>query len=408
MSRLAAAMPASSLTSNRLSGVFMRCFLAAVFLSFVLAAPAQAALDTRAEHALLMDGESGQVLWHKNGMVPMAPASMSKLMTTEMIFQRLKDGRLKLTDTFMVSERAWRQPGSRGFTHVGDRLTVEDLIRRIVIVSGNDACIVVAEGLGGTVENFVKMMNARARELGMAQSTFVNPDGLPDPPGQLMSALDLAKLSRHLVRDYPVYYRYFSEKEYTIVDRKNKITQPNRDLVLGMLPGADGLKTGHTDLAGYGITSSAKRGEQRLILVLNGLRYPEYSNDYFPNIRRAEEATRILDLAFREFRRYPLYAAGQVIGQAPVLEGAALTVAVTARAPVAVTMPVESKAGLKTGLKLDAGLTAPIAQGQRIGVMTVSAPNFPGMSVPVYAAQAVPQANIAVRLWRAALGLVGW
>jgi D-alanyl-D-alanine carboxypeptidase (penicillin-binding protein 5/6) len=385
----------------------MRRFLFALSLFFAFAPLAHAAIDSTAEHALLMDGETGQVLWHKNGLVPMPPASMSKLMTTEMIFQRLKDGRLKLTDTFLVSERAWRQPGSRGFTHVGDRLTVEDLIRRIVIVSGNDACIVVAEGIGGTVENFVKMMNARAKELGMAQSTFVNPDGLPDPTGQLMSALDLAKLSRHLVRDYPVYYRYFSEKEYTIVDRKNKITQPNRDLVLGMLPGADGLKTGHTDLAGYGITSSAKRGEQRLILVLNGLRYPQYDNDYFPNIRRAEESTRILEQAFREFRRYPVYAANQVIAQAPVTDGAALIVPVTARQALGVTLMVESKPGMKTALKMDPNLTAPITLGQRVGVLTVSAPQFPGLSVPVYAAEAVPQANIAVRLWRKAKGLIG-
>ena len=385
----------------------MRRFLSALSLFLASASLAHAAIDSTAEHALLMDGETGQVLWHKNGLVPMPPASMSKLMTTEMIFQRLKDGRLKLTDTFLVSERAWRQPGSRGFTHVGDRLTVEDLIRRIVIVSGNDACIVVAEGIGGTVENFVKMMNARAKELGMAQSTFVNPDGLPDPPGQLMSALDLAKLSRHLVRDYPVYYRYFSEKEYTIVDRKNKITQPNRDLVLGMLPGADGLKTGHTDLAGYGITSSAKRGEQRLILVLNGLRYPQYDNDYFPNIRRAEESTRILEQAFREFRRYPVYAANQVIAQAPVTDGAALTVPVTTRQALGVTLMVESKPGMKTALKMDPNLTAPIAQGQRVGVLMVSAPQFPGLTVPVFAAEAVPQANIAVRLWRKTKGLIG-
>ena len=385
----------------------MRRFFLALSLFLASAPLAHAAIDSTAEHALLMDGETGQVLWHKNGLVPMPPASMSKLMTTEMIFQRLKDSRLKLTDTFLVSERAWRQPGSRGFTHVGDRLTVEDLIRRIVIVSGNDACIVVAEGIGGTVENFVKMMNARAKELGMAQSTFVNPDGLPDPPGQLMSALDLAKLSRHLVRDYPVYYRYFSEKEYTIVDRKNKITQLNLDLVLGMLPGADGLKTGHTDLAGYGITSSAKRGEQRLILVLNGLRYPQYDNDYFPNIRRAEESTRILEQAFREFRRYPVYAANKVIAYAPVIDGAALTVPLTARQALGVTLMVESKPGMKTALKMDPNLTAPIAQGQRVGVLTVSAPQFPGLTVPVYASESVPQANIAVRLWRKAKGLIG-
>jgi D-alanyl-D-alanine carboxypeptidase (penicillin-binding protein 5/6) len=385
----------------------MRRLLLALSLALVCAVPARAALDTTAEHALLMDYESGQVLWNKNGTVPMAPASMSKLMTVELIFQRLKDGRLKLTDTFLVSERAWRTPGSRGFTHVGDRLTVEDLIRRIIIVSGNDACVVVAEGIGGTVENFVKMMNDRAKQLGMAQSTFVNADGLPDPPGQLMSALDLAKLSRHLIREYPVYYRYFSEKEYTIVDRKNKITQPNRDLVLNMLPGADGLKTGHTDLAGYGITSSARRGDQRLILVLNGLRYPQYNNDYFPNIRRAEESTRLLEQAFREFRRYPIAASGQVVGQAPVKEASSPTVPATPRQAVGVTMLVESRAGMKTSMAFDPNLTAPVKAGQRVGTLQVTAPNFPGLAVPLYAAQDAPRANIAVRLWRRGMGLIG-
>jgi D-alanyl-D-alanine carboxypeptidase (penicillin-binding protein 5/6) len=386
----------------------MRRILLALPFLLAFAPTAHAALDTAAEHALLMDGETGQVLWQKDGMTPMAPASMSKLMTTELIFQRLKDGRLKLTDTFLVSEAAWRhnQQGSSSFARVGDRLTVEDLIRRIVIASGNDACMVVAEGIGGTVENFIKMMNARAKQLGMAQSHFVNADGLPEPPGQLMSALDLAKLARHIIRDYPVHYRYFSEKSITVSDRGKLITQPNRDLVLNMLQGADGLKTGHTDLAGYGITSSAKRGDQRLILVINGLRYPQYTNDYFPNIRRAEEATRLLDQAFREFRRYPVYAANQVIGEAPVREGAALTVPVTARQALGVTMLVESKAGMKTALRFDPNLIAPIAQGQRVGVLLVTAPNFPGLTVPVYAAQVVPQANIAVRFWRKAMGLI--
>jgi D-alanyl-D-alanine carboxypeptidase (penicillin-binding protein 5/6) len=387
----------------------MRRILFALSLSLLFGGPARAALDTAAEHALLMDFETGQVLWNKDGMAPMAPASMSKLMTVELIFQRLKDGRLKLSDTFLVSEAAWRHnlQGSSGFTRVGDRLTIEDLIRRIVIASGNDACMVVAEGIGGTVENFVKMMNTRAKQLGLAQSTFVNADGLPEPPGQLMSALDLAKLSRHIIREYPVYYKYFSEKSYTVSDRGKLITQPNRDLVLNMLPGADGLKTGHTDLAGYGITSSAKRGDQRLILVLNGLRYPQYTNDYFPNIRRAEEATRLLEQAFREFRRYPVAAANQVVGEAPVLEGSSLTVPVTPRQAVGVTMLVESKPGMKTVLKFNPGLTAPIAANQRIGTLTVTAPNFPGYTVPVYAAREVPRANIAVRLWRRAMGLIG-
>src|ERR1700742_749193 len=286
--------------------MFRRFFL--LLSAFVvLAVPAQAAIDTSAEHGLIMDAQTGQVLWQKDGLAPMPPASMSKLMTIDLLFQRIKDGRVKLTDTFPVSERAWRTQGSKMFVELGSRIAVESLIRGIIIQSGNDACVVVAEALGGTVEGFVDLMNKRAKELGLAQSTFVNPDGLPDPPGQLMSALDLAKLARHIIRTYPQYYHYFSEREFTW----HKIRQPNRDLVLDSLQGADGLKTGHTDAAGYGITISATRENTRFILVLNGLRYPQYNNDYFPNIKRAEEAGRVMDMAFREFRRYPVTAANQ-------------------------------------------------------------------------------------------------
>ncbi|HWX88966.1 MAG TPA: D-alanyl-D-alanine carboxypeptidase family protein, partial [Rhizomicrobium sp.] len=212
-----------------------------------LAVPAQAAIETSAEHGLIMDAQTGQVLWQKDGMTPMPPASMSKLMTIELLFSRLKDGRVKLTDTFPVSQRAWSTQGSKMFVELGSRIPVESLLRGIIIQSGNDACVVVAEALGGTVEGFVGMMNSRAKALGLNQSTFVNPDGLPDPPGQLMSALDLAKLSRHIINDYPQLYHYFSEREFVW----HNIHQPNRDLVLGSLPGADGLKTGHTDAAGY-------------------------------------------------------------------------------------------------------------------------------------------------------------
>src|ERR1700744_6333074 len=267
--------------------------LAALVSILVIATlPVQAAIETSAEHGLIMDAQTGQVLWAKDGMVAMPPASMSKLMTIELLFSRIKDGRVKLTDTFPVSQRAWSTQGSKMFVELGSRIKVEDLIRGIIIQSGNDACIVVAEALGGTVEGFVGLMNKRAKQLGLQQSTFVNPDGLPDPPGQLMSALDLAKLSRHIINTYPDLYHYFSEREFVW----HNIHQPNRDLVLGALPGADGLKTGHTDAAGYGITISAKRGEQRLILVLNGLRYPDLDNassarqDWIAERRRSDEA----------------------------------------------------------------------------------------------------------------------
>ena len=381
----------------------MRRFL--MILPFLIAAalPAHAAMDSSAEHALLLDADSGQILWQKDGLTPQPPASMSKLMALDLLFQRLADGRIKLTDTLPVSERAWRTQGSKMFVELGSRIAVEDLIRGIIIQSGNDACVVVSEGLGGSLEGFVGLMNKRAKELGLAQSTFVNPDGLPDPPGQLMSALDLAKLARHIIKTYPQYYHYFSEREFTW----HKIRQPNRDLVLDSLPGADGLKTGHTDAAGYGITISAKRDNQRLILVLKGLRYPQYNNDYFPNIRRAEEAGRVMEMAFREFRRFPVTQANQVVGNAPVKNGAVASVAVTPATAVAVTMQVDSHASLKTALNIDPNLTAPVAQGQRVGSMVITAQDFPPLSVPVYAAQAVAKENVFMGLWHKATGAFG-
>lgn len=369
------------------------CLLLSFCAAFAM--PAQAAIQTNAEHALLMDAQTGQVLWQKDGMVAMPPASMSKLMTIDLLFSRLKDGRVQLTDKFPVSERAWRTQGSKMFVELGSRIAVEDLIRGIVIQSGNDACVVVAEALGGTVEGFVAMMNKRAKEIGLQHSTFVNPDGLPDPPGQLMSAIDLAKLSRHIINEYSQYYHYFSEREFVW----HNIRQPNRDLVIGMLPGADGLKTGHTDAAGYGITVSAKRGDQRLILVLNGLRYPQYKNDYFPNIRRAEEAVRVMEVAFREFRSYPILKTNQVVGSVPVLEGKDASVPATAAKPLNVTMQVESRNGMKTQLKPQAGLTAPIHVGQRVGTLVITAPDFPAMNVPVYASQSVAKIGFFGGWW---------
>jgi len=381
----------------------MRRFLMILPFLFAAALPAHAAMDTSAEHALLLDADSGQILWQKDGLTPQPPASMSKLMTLDLLFQRLADGRIKLTDTLPVSERAWRTQGSKMFVELGSRIAVEDLIRGIIIQSGNDACVVVAEGLGGSLEGFVGLMNKRAKELGLSQSTFVNPDGLPDPPGQLMSALDLAKLARHIIKTYPQYYHYFSEREFTW----HKIRQPNRDLVLDSLPGADGLKTGHTDAAGYGITISAKRGDQRLILVLNGLRYPQYKNDYFPNIRRAEEAGRVMEMAFREFRRFPVTQANQIVGNVPVKNGAVASVSATPAAAVAVTMQVDSHAGMKTMLQVDPNLTAPLRQGQRVGSLVITAPDFPPLSVPVYAAQAVAKENMFMGLWHRATGAFG-
>ena len=372
-----------------------------ILLGFVASvASAQAAVDTSAEHGILMDGGTGQVLWAKDGFTPMPPASMSKLMTIELLFQRLKDNRVHLADTFPVSESAWKTGGSKMFVSLGSRVPVEDLIRGIVIQSGNDACVVVAEALGGTVDGFVGMMNARARQLGLAQSHFVNPDGLPDPPGQLMSALDLAKLAQHLMTAYPEYYHYFGERSFVW----NNITQQNRDTVLEKLPGADGLKTGHTDAAGYGITASARQGNERLILVLNGLRYRDLDKatpqkqDWVAEQRRGDEAARILGLAFREFRHYDLFKANQIVGQVPVWQGARDTVALKLAAPLGVTMQVDSHAAMKAVLTYDGPVMTPITVGQQVATLKITAPDFPAMNIPVYAAESVSRAGFFSRI----------
>jgi len=369
-------------------------------LMICAATAANAQLATSAEHAILVDGATGQVLWAKDADVPMPPASMSKLMTLELLFQRIQDGRVKLTDTFPVSENAWRTGGSKMFVKVGDRIPVEDLIRGVIVDSGNDACVVIAEALGGTVDGFVAMMNERAKQIGLTQSHFVNPDGLPEPPGQQMSAHDLARLARHIIYTYPKLYPYFNEHSFAW----SGITQNNRDTVLAKLPGADGLKTGHTDAAGYGITTSAVQNGERLILVLNGLRYPDLDNaspprqDWVAGQRRGDEAARILGIAFREFRRYRLFGPDDVVGEAKVWQGANDTVPLKLGAPLGVVMQVASHSGMKVTIEYQGPVPAPISKGRRIGTLHVAAPNFPGMDVPLYAAQDVPAAGFLSKI----------
>jgi D-alanyl-D-alanine carboxypeptidase (penicillin-binding protein 5/6) len=370
--------------------------------------PAQAAIHTAAEHAVLMDAATGTVLWQKDGHTPMPPASMSKLMTLDILFERLKDGRVKLTDKFPVSERAWRTGGSKMFVAVGTSIPVEDLIRGIIIQSGNDACVVVAEALGGTVASFVDMMNRRAKTLGLQNSHFVNPDGLPEPPGQLMSAYDLAKLARDIIVNDAKYYHYFAEHDFTW----SGIHQPNRNTVLDKFPGADGLKTGYTDAAGFGVVASAVRGGRRLILVLGGLRYPDlaqYSSakrDWIAERRRGDEAARVLGLAFREFRQYRLFGADTVVGHAPVWQGSQANVPLVLGHPLDVTLQIDSRKHMMVSLDFEGPVQAPVAKGQRIGTLKVQAPDYPGREVPVYAGEAVGSAGIMSRVWTGLRALI--
>jgi len=365
------------------------------FLAGLGLASAQAEIATTANHALLMDAESGQVLWQKDAYTPMPPASMSKLMTIELLFQRLKDGRIKLTDTFPVSERAWRErSGSECFVNIGDRMSVQSLIQCIIIVSGNDSCIVVAEALGGTVEGFVDKMNARARELGLKQSHFVNPDGLPDPPGQMMSAFDLASLARHIIYTYPDLYHFFGEKDFIW----SNIHQPNRNPLLFNTSGADGLKTGHIDASGYGLVGSAVRNGQRVILVANGLTSEK---------ERADEGARLIEIRFREFRRYKLFKPGDAVVEADVFGGSDKTVPLTVTAPVAVTLQVDSRPGIKVAVHYNGPLRAPVVQGQQVGTLSVTAPDFPGITVPVFAAHDVSQVGLFGRMMLGLRSLFG-
>ncbi|HEY4941350.1 MAG TPA: D-alanyl-D-alanine carboxypeptidase family protein [Rhizomicrobium sp.] len=373
----------------RLCGALL-CILAAFAVQ-----PASADITTTANHALLMDAESGAVLWAKDANTPMPPASMSKLMTIELLFQRLKDRRVKLSDTFPVSERAWRErAGSECFVNIGDRMTVENLIQCIIVVSGNDSTIVVAEALGGTVEGFVTMMNRRARELGLTQSHFVNPDGLDVPPGQMMSAFDLATLARHIIRTYPAYYHYFGEKDFIW----SNIHQPNRNPLLFGVAGADGLKTGHIDASGYGLVGSAIRGGQRLILVASGMMSEK---------DRADEGARLMEIGFREFRRYMLFKPGDAVAQAEIFGGSEKTVALTVRAPVVLTLQVDSRPGLKVAVHFTGPLRAPLEQGQQVGTLSITAPDFPAQTIPLYVAQPVSQTGIFGRMLLGLKALVG-
>ena len=326
------------------------------------ALPAQAAgIDTPARHAALMDAATGEFLFEKDGDVLMPPSSMSKLMTIEVLFDALKKGSVKLTDAFHVSPKAWRMTGSKMFTRVDTEITVENLIQGIIVVSGNDACVVVAEGMAGSEEAFAQRMTKRAREIGLTKSTFANASGLPDP-GQQMTARELAILARHLITAYPEYYHYFGQPEFNW----ERITQPNRDPLLGKFPGADGLKTGHTDDGGYGLVASADQDGRRLILVVNGLGSER---------ERETESKRLLTIGYRDFKAYDLVLADQVLGTAPVFGGIAKEVGLTIAAPVRRVMNVDTRARMKASLDYSAPLKAPVKKGTKVGTLTIAVPD---------------------------------
>ena len=341
---------------------------------------ARADIQSTAKQAMLYDYDTNEVLYCKDCDQPMPPSSMSKLMTVELLFQRLKDGRLKPTDTMHVSETAWRQGQkdneSKMWVQLNSDVAVDDLLKGIIVQSGGDACVVVAEALGGSESAFAEMMNARARELGLTHSHFVNSSGLPDP-GQYMSSEDLVRLSAHVIRDYPEYYKYFAIKEFTW----SNIRQPNRNTLIGEASGVDGLKTGHTEAGGYGIIASAERNGRRLILVVNGMKSEH---------ERINEARRLLDVGYREFKDYRIAGKGDVFATAQIWGGTKESVGVTVKDPLKVMMSVDSRPQMKVTLRYDSPVHAPIVAGQQIGTLTVSVPGKPDKVVPAVAAEPVP------------------
>ena len=335
-----------------------------------------AAIETQARNAILMDYDTGQYLYVKDHEKMVPPASMSKLMTVNMIFEKLKDGSLSLDDTFTVSERAWKlggaaSGGSTMFLKIGEKVRVEDILKGILIQSGNDACIVAAENLAGSEDDFAEMMNKRARELGLNNSSFANSTGLPHPD-QKMSVEDLAKLARHIIKEFPEFYHIFSEKYYT----HNNITQGNRNPLLYSMPNADGLKTGHMEEAGFCLTASAKKGERRLIEVMTGMN---------SNKERSEEAERLMEWGFREFNNYNLLNKGQEIAEIPVVFGNEKEVRLVVPETVKRTLKKSQAPKIKMTAVYDKPVKAPVAAGDKLGEVRIELDGQEMENVPLVA-----------------------
>jgi len=330
--------------------------------------------------AILIEASSGSVLFEKNADELRAPSSMMKLMTAEVVFHAIQQGEVKLTDEYPVSENAWRRGGapaggSTMFAILHSRIAVDDLLHGAIIQSGNDACIVLAEGIAGNERTFAEKMTRRARELGMPQSTFANSNGLPDP-GNKMTVRELAKLARHVIQTYPEFYKLFGEREFTW----NKIRQPNRNPLLTSLEGADGLKTGYTKDGGYGMVGSAVQNGIRLIVVVNGL---EDSED------RASEAKKMLEWGFRNFEVRTLFAAQQPIGYAKVFGGDSRSVKLTSPEPIKVMVQKNGNDKLIARVVYSGPVPAPIEPGRRVGLIKVWRGANIAVETPVYAADTV-------------------
>lgn len=370
------------------------------FLLLAGQAAAQAEFDTKARFAVLMDNESGTVIYQKQADDQLEPASMAKLMTLAVVFNEIRAGRVSLNDEFFVSEHAWRtggasSGGSTMFAELNSQIRVEDLVRSVIIQSGNDAAIILAEGIAGSEGTFAIMMNELAGDIGLTGSHFTNPTGLPDPD-MYSTARDLAELARYLIEEFPEYYHYFSEPEM----EWNGINQANRNSLVEMGIGVDGLKTGHTEAAGYGSVTSTDQGDRRLIAVVHGLTSMR---------ERTEEARKLLTWGARAFERFTPYAEGQIVAYADVYGGETPSVGLVGKGEIALYLPRGSRQCLTATVNYTSPLLPPVNAGDKIAELRVYCNDQLVQSAPLYAAESVGQGDLVRRATDALKQLaLGW
>lgn len=362
----------------------------------LIGAPSQA-FETRARAAVIYDQSTSTVLMEKDADRLLPPASMSKLMTLYMAFDFIKSGQLQLDEKLPVSEHAAAYGGSTMFLDTTDRVSVEDLLMGIIVLSGNDACAVIAEALSpdGTEAGFAKLMTQRARQIGLTKSTFVNSNGWP-AAGHLMTMRDLATLADRLITDFPEFYPMFSAREFKFDGRAPANTR-NRNPLLGLDIGADGLKTGHTQEAGYGLVGSALQDGRRVIFVLSGLDTMQ---------QRADESEAVVNWAFRQFAVKTYGSAGDVIAQAPVWNGASKTVGLRLTQDASALVPILSENGVTFSVEYDGPLAAPLEQGREVAQLIITVDGLAPRSIPLVADQTVDMGGVITRLTTAAKSLI--
>jgi D-alanyl-D-alanine carboxypeptidase (penicillin-binding protein 5/6) len=385
-------------TVKRLQLLKAFAILVALVLQTNLGGIAQAqTIETSAPYVIVIDYDSNTVLLEKNADKSVPPASLSKLMTIEVVFHAIKEGRLSLDDTFHISENAWRKGGavsggSTMFAELDSDIKLSDLIQGVIVQSGNDACIAIAEGMAGSEEAFASMLNERARELGLTNSHFANATGLPDP-NHRMSMRDLVKLARHMIQEYPDLYRYYSQPEFTW----NGILQRNRNPLLREAPGADGMKTGYIKESGYGLVGTTLRDGQRVIVAMTGLESPR---------ERAEEARKLIDWTYRSFEQIELFEAGQKVGEARMFGGTKRWLRLVGEGPVRILLPRGQREKLKARIVYRGPIIAPVEEGTRVAEMRVTTDVGVTLSVPLYAGENIEVGQVHQRALDAVLDLI--